>query len=74
MGEIFIIFSIFSDICYFPKYMENKIGIFESHIFSIFAHFPLRLFKKKKTNHRRRYCRHKTLNKTQQSVMSRVCV
>ena len=32
MGEIFIIFSIFSDICYFPKYMENKIGIFESHI------------------------------------------
>ena len=30
MGEIFIIFSIFSDIYYFSKYMKNKIGILEN--------------------------------------------
>ena len=33
MGEIFIIFSIFSDICYFSKYMKNKIGILENDIY-----------------------------------------
>ena len=33
MGEIFIIFSIFSDIYYFSKYMKNKIGILENDIY-----------------------------------------
>ena len=33
MGEIFIIFSIFSDICYFFQIYENKIGILENDIY-----------------------------------------
>ena len=33
MGEIFIIFSIFPDICYFPQIYENKIGILENDIY-----------------------------------------
>ena len=32
-GEIFIIVSILSDICYFYKYMKNKIGILENDIY-----------------------------------------
>ena len=37
MGEIFILFSLFSDICYFlQRYMKNKIGILENNMETYF--------------------------------------